>query len=379
MISLEVEQVCLLELIKASLFGCSPIIPKDADWEKIFEAAKVQCIVPLVSFCVPADYNKEWIRLSCQCKAHYMHVLYEQNYLVEILRNSNISFFVFKGTAAAVYYPNPSLRTFGDIDFFVPEGKFDAAKSLLEHNGYRFIDNNDRHYEYEKNGISFELHNRISRQGSLDINHIVLNDINDVIECSVNNFKFPCLSTYKNGLILLWHIAHHLKTSGIGYRQIIDWMMFVHKELDDSAWYNKFCLLAREAGLEKLAITVTYMCKKWFGLPNDISWCDAADEVVADRLLIRCLDVGNFGCDRLPADVVQESIKEEGVFKFLQRAGMFNWPLAQKYALFRPFAWLYQLFRYLCQGIVGFFRGRKMISKNKNEMSLDELWERLEE
>lgn len=378
MISLDKEQTCLLELIKASLFDLTPVFPENVDWEKVFDMAKVQCIVPLVASFVPEKFRNNWLGISCQSKAHYMQMLYEQNALCRMLKSQSIPFFVFKGTAAAIYYPVPSSRTFGDIDFYVPEEYFDVARSLLENNCYHFIDNNDRHYEYEKNGICFELHNRISRQGVFDIDQIVTKDLNSLVECSLNSFSFPCLSTYKNGLILLWHMAHHLKTFGIGYRQIIDWMMFVNNVLDDYSWKEYFKPLVCEVGLEKLALNITYMCKKWLGLPKKISWCDSADDIVAEQLLIRIMDDGNFGNDRAPGESIMNSVEKEGVFTYLQRTGMFTWPLAQKYAIFRPFAWLYQLFRYARKGLTGLLTGKKVISKNKHDMSIDELWERLE-
>ena len=377
MISLDLEHVCLLELIKTSLFGYSSQIPENVNWENVFESAKNQCIVPLVSSFVPISYRSEWLNFTYASKAHYMHMLYEQDSLIKLFNVNKIPFFIFKGTAAAVYYPNPALRTFGDVDFYVPEASFDSAKILMQENNYIYTTNNDRHYSYEKNGITFELHNRISRKGDYDIDHIVLNDY-ETFETRINNICFPTLSVYKNGLILLWHIMHHLKVSGIGLRQIIDWMMFVHNALDDLAWNDHFRTLAVEAGLEKLAITVTYMCKKWLGLPDDITWCNNADEELADRLLVLVLDDGNFGRDRAPYEKVKKSMKKEGVIKYLFSAGIENWPLAQKYPVFKPFALFFQLCRYLIKLIIGFFTGKKMFMKDKNSMSLEEFWERLE-
>lgn len=372
------EQACLLELIKASLFDLTSVFHEDVNWEKVFEIAKFQCIVPLLASHVPEVYRSEWLGISSHSKAHYIQLLYEQNALGKLFDSHNIPFFVFKGTASAIYFPVPSSRTFGDIDFYVSEEYFDSAKSLLEDNGYHYIENNDRHYSYVRNGISFELHNRISRQGVLDIDHIVTNDLETVVKSSIGFITFPCLPMYKNGLILLWHMAHHLKTSGIGLRQIIDWMMFVHIALDDFSWENHFRSLAADAGMEKLAITVTLMCKRWLGLPNEITWCNKADENVADQLLIWILNDGNFGHNRASSDSIMRSIKEEGAFKYLQRSGMSAWPLAQKCAFFRAFAWLYRLIGLAGKAIVGLFTGKKVFMKNRNNMSLEELWERLE-
>lgn len=378
MITLDKEQTCLLELVKASLFSYSPTIPDGVNWEKVYELAKAQCIVPLLSNSVPSEYKKGWLDLSFQSKAHFMQLLFEQNSLVKLFNTNKIPFAILKGTAAAIYFPNPSLRTFGDIDLYVTKEFFVRARQTFENNGYITIENNDRHFEYTKNGIIIELHNKFSCDHYNDIDHLIHNSFRNISEYKINNFTFPGLPTYENGLVLLGHMMQHLKDTGIGFRQIIDWMMFVHSELDDSAWEKHFKKLAIEAGLEKLAITVTFMCRKWFGLPTDITWCNEADEDVVDQILFRIFDDGNLGHDRTASEAVKHSLKKEGSFKYLQTAGIANWPLAQKYAVFRPFAWLYQLFRYGGKGITGLFTGKKVFMKNKTNMSLEELWERLE-
>lgn len=378
MISLEREQICLIELIKASLFGLTPVIPDNVYWENVLELAMIQCIVPLVASCVPEKHRNGWLKISCQSKSHFIKILYEQTSLLKLFRSNNIKFVILKGTAASIYYPSPSSRTCGDIDFYVSRNQVDTAKILLEENGYVYISSDERHHEFEKNGIDFELHSKISSRHYKDVENIYYNGFNHAVNNRIGSCSFPCLPTYENGLVLLGHIMQHLKASGIGLRQIIDWMMFVHQELDDSAWNNHFRDLAHEAGLEKLAITVTYMCKKWLGLPNDITWCNKADEDVADQLLLRVLNDGNFGCDRAPFENIRISIKNDGLFNHLQRTGLENWSLAQKHKLFRPFAWLFQLFRYAGLGIAGLFTGKKVFRNDKQNLQLEELWKRLE-
>lgn len=378
MISLDLEQRCLLELIKASLFGITPEIPENANWEKIFEAAKTQCIVPLLASSVPAEHREQWNAIAYQSKAHYMQMLYEQSALIQLLFDNDIPLIIFKGTAASIYYPTPSLRTFGDIDFYIPDDYFDSAINLLKENGYIFISNHLRQYEFEKNGIDLELHSKISSKHYKDVEGFYHNGFNHAVNYKIWNCSFPGLPTQENGLVLLGHIMQHLKSSGIGLRQIIDWMMFVHKELNDSVWEESFRSYAVEAGLEKLAVIVTYMCKKWLGLPDSITWCDNADEEVADQLLIRIMDDGNFGNERAPFENIKICIKNEGLFNHLQRSGFENWSLAQRFKIFKPIAWFYQICRYACQGLVGLFTGKKIFSKRKKNLSIEELWKRIE-
>lgn len=378
MISLNSENQVVLELIKDSLFNNSSIYNSDVNWEKTLECAKKQCLVPLLASCVPIEQRGAWNIISQQNRAYFMRMIYEQNSLITLLNDNKIPFVILKGTAAAVYYNNPVLRVFGDIDFYISKNNLEETINLLKNKNFTFISNDDRQYVFNKNGISFELHTKFSCEHYKDIEHILVNGFNNAIEYKIGNNSFPGLPSYENGLVLLGHIMQHLKATGIGLRQVIDWMMYVYNELDDNSWDKHFKTFAIEAGLEKLAITVTYMCKKWLGLPKDITWCNDADENLAEQLLIRILDDGNLGHDRAPSESIKKHIKKEGVLKYLQRAGVENWPLAQKYKIFRPLACVFQLFRYIFKIIQGLFLGKKIFMKEKHYMSLEELLNRLE-
>lgn len=61
-------------------------------------------------------------------------------------------------------------------------------------------------------------------------------------------------------------MRNHLK-SGLGLRQVIDWMMYVNKELDDDFWENGFGTAAVDASMDKLAVTVTRDV-------SDLSWIE---------------------------------------------------------------------------------------------------------
>ena len=131
MISLNPEQISLLELVKASLFGSTPEITDDANWGKIFELANSQCVVLLIESYVPLEFKNTWSNVSYLNKAHFLQLIHEQNSLVQLFVENNIPLAILKGTAAGIYYPNPSLRCYGDIDFYVSNEHFDSAKCLL--------------------------------------------------------------------------------------------------------------------------------------------------------------------------------------------------------------------------------------------------------
>lgn len=373
-----VEQQVLLELLKASLFRETPVLPESIRWDRVYKEAEAQAIVALVEPVVPREHRQKWTFVTYKIVAHSTHLFHEQTDLVRLFTERSIPMVILKGTAASMYYPEPPRRAMGDIDFLVPINRFADAQGLMERSGYRFILDNERHVEYEKNGVSFELHRYFSSMSYKDIDHFIISGINNCKDYSIGNNSFPGLPTCENGIVLLGHIMQHLKGSGLGLRQVIDWMMFVHQELGEEVWEKQFKQLAREAGLEKLALALTLACKKWLGLPDEVGWCYSADEQLAQQLLQHILIDGNFGQQRPEGEDVWLAIKNKGVFRYLQQSGLTNWKAAEKYPFLRSFAWLYQLLRCVRSAFVEAIKGINVFSSLKTADDKKTMWKQLE-
>ena len=374
-------ETTLLELLKSALFGINATFDRDVDWDEVLKEAKAQTVVSLVQKAVPDSVREAWFLPTEQSKAHFMRALYEQTKVVALLNGANIPFVIIKGTAAAVYYPNPSARTMGDIDILVPEGLFDAAFSLLEKNGYVFCRDygDNRDYSFTKGGVIFELHRKYSDEGH-DIEQYLINGMNRAETLTVYGNVFPALPKTENGLVLLDHIRHHL-FGGLGLRQIIDFMMFVNSEPDDKKFESEFLPLFDSAGLGTLAKVITKMCKRHFGLPVSAAWCDAQDDGTCDELLETVFNSGNFGrknpYEYRPMQNLTMSVKKQGFFKTLQRAGVENCKAFQKHRFLRPFAWIYQLFRYLKRGLSALFRREKLLKDVSSGKQKADFYKRL--
>lgn len=358
---INVNQQALLELLKASLFGAEPVFPEGVDWDAVLQEAKDQTVVAIAAPAVPEEEAEKWRIPAARNKMRFFQLLNEQTNLVQLFNDAGIPMVILKGCAAAMYYPVPLQRTMGDIDFIVPTERMDEARQLMTENGYLYTFKALRHYDYEKNGVLLELHFRYS-DDNWDIEHHITDGISRFEICEIYGQQFPALPVEINGLVLIDHIRSHLY-SGLGLRQIIDWMMFVHAFEDDKRWIDRFVPLVREAGLETLATTVTKMCGLWLGLPDDITWCDNADEETAQQLMQMIFDSGNFGRkeqnqDRPMQGFIMEASKY-GVFRFLQIAGETTWKAYQKHHFLRPFAWLYQCFRLAKSGLIALFCGER--------------------
>ena len=359
---INVNQQALLELLKASLFGVEPSFPDGADWEAVLKEAKDQTVAALAASAVPPQETGKWQIPVAQNKVRFLQILNEQTKLVQLFAGADIPLVILKGCAAAMYYSVPLYRAMGDIDFIVPPERFDEAVALMEENGYAYTKECARHSEYRKNGVILELHKRYSDLG-WDIEPLILDGLSKAVMREIYGKQFPTLPTEINGLVLLDHIRMHLY-NGIGIRQIIDWMMYVHSCLnDDTVWEERFAPLVRAAGLETFALTVTKMCKRWFGLPDHITWCDNADDETARQLLEMVFDFGNFGRKEKKEDRQMEGfmmeVSRSGLFHYLQSTGEVTWKAYQKHHFLRPFAWIYQAFRIGKHGIVALFRGER--------------------
>ena len=327
----------LLNLISGSIWKDER--PTDIPAEIVSEAQH-QAVAELIQ---PASYQQI---------AFYIRYTHEEKELIQLLEGHGIPLVILKGAAAAVYYPVPSRRSFGDIDFLVSPERFADTTKLLEANGYIRGEDNERHIAYSKGGISFELHRRYSHE-DVDMERYVLDGLEHRVTGRIDQHEFPMLPPLANGLVLLDHMRSHLK-GGLGLRQMIDWMMYCHRELNDGFWQDSFRLAAEETKLTTLAITVTALCQKYLGLTTDITWCRGADEALVDKLLDSLLISGNFGRKQgLGSNVekVTAAFRREGLFHRLQHAGEYNWKAYHQHHGLRPFCWLYQLFRYMRQGM----------------------------
>ncbi|MCR5665008.1 MAG: nucleotidyltransferase family protein [Oscillospiraceae bacterium] len=341
---LTTKQTAFLALIRSVLWGAE--CPENA--ETTVDEAKTQALVPLLFPDRPETMHQS---------AHYIRVLYTQDEVIDHMQAAGIPVAVLKGAAAAIYYRDPIRRTMGDIDLIVPQSDFTTARKLMEQSGYQWNDedtqNTDiREIAYQRDGITVELHRRFSSEG-IDVEKYIIRGLKAPVTAQLDDHVFPMLPSLENGLVLLAHVAQHLR-EGLGLRQMIDWMMYVHACLTDEFWRDKFQLAAADCKLETLAVTATRLCQKHLGLPDPITWCSRADESLVDDLLENLLVTGNFGHvhgSGSSVETVATNIKRTGLLRYLQQQGEHNWKAYQRHRILKPFCWLYQIFRYVRRGL----------------------------
>ena len=334
-----------VKCIRSTIFTGEPYTLSD----DIIEEAKQQAV-----FSFLASQNERYAIIS-----QNVQLVYEQKIVGEIL--AEVPFVVLKGTTASVYYNEPILRTLGDIDIIVKPEDFTRASDLLKANGYIPVDlpeKSSREVVFSKKDVIIELHHSFAELNKKEQEELLDQWIFDAIPSAmygkIQGHPFPMLPEPLNGVTLLAHISQHLE-GGLGMRQILDWLMYVDKELHDDAWAT-FRERTDQLGLTKLAKVTTRLGQLYLGLPEkEITWCRDADEQLCSELLEYLFECGNFG-RKLGANntVMAVFSKGKGINSFfvnLQKSGENTWKALEKHPGLKPFAWGYQSIRLISRGI----------------------------
>lgn len=159
-------QSTVCRLISAAMFGNDPEYPADADWFAVHEEMRAQTVQGLIldllpGLPIPEELKKTWSNECLQVMTNGLRLRAEQEDFLRILEAAEIPYVILKGTAAALYYPNPFLRGMGDVDVYVPDKYHSELTEIITENGYVPMDDKEdykRHKQFEKNTVEFEVH-----------------------------------------------------------------------------------------------------------------------------------------------------------------------------------------------------------------------------
>lgn len=303
---------------------------------------------------MPPELREDWERELYAQKRRFGQHLLAQNALLRQFAEAGIPCAIMKGTVSASYYPEPACRAMGDIDLLVLPRDRDRAAALLRAGGFEqrgFQDSVEQ--RFEKGATVLELHTGITACGPFSdrINAYLLGHFGQLQTREQYGFPFPCLPECCNGLLMLEHMRHHLRDQ-LGFRQVIDWMLYVDSNLDDGVWHSQMRELCAACGLETFAVVITAMCQQFFGLRTEgISWPQGANTALCQELFDHIYAMGNFGRElganhKSVAGLLREGTLPQMLGR-LQKAGLQNWALCRRNRWLRPFAWLYQSWAYV--------------------------------
>ncbi|MBQ7850850.1 MAG: nucleotidyltransferase family protein [Clostridia bacterium] len=369
MTAVDTTRRAVLALLGTALFGKELKLPEMVDWQAVLREMQLHAVHGLAADLivtlegVDAEVRSQWVKRTGQSVQRFYHVLHEQQEAVALLEQAGFRPAVLKGASAAQYYPEPAYRAMGDSDLLLPGDAADRAAELLAAHGYQRIPAKQaapRHVALTKNGVKFELHRSFCTMADGQLadafDQLLIGGLKALRRQELCGYAFPALPQMLEGLVLLEHANHHM-LSGIGLRQMLDWLVFVDRAVDDESWSAVFRPKLQEFGLERYAMVIARMGQLYFGLRTQgRTWCAGADEDSCAQLLAFVMDCGNFGVKygrrRAASNVMTDFGGVRETFRSLQARGCANFAgVIARYPFLQPFAWLMRLVRLAALGL----------------------------
>lgn len=274
-------ETLFFSLLQSELFGkfipaeASPSLPHsvgdaDALWKAVWTIAKMQGVDGLIAdavLCLPPDYLPPKPLLSkmqsTTMGAMRANIMTDNSLKrsVAILRRHGIEPVLLKGQGAASLYPNPKMRTCGDIDLYIGEEDYSAAcRIALEELADAGAETHktEKHFAVYCDGVKIELHRRATEMLKPSRRKAVLQWETEWLGSLIIDEKQKCNPGGRqsreilllqdcelllppvtfNAVYLFLHLWYHFLTEdGVGLRQLCDWAMLLHRhaaEIDRS-------------------------------------------------------------------------------------------------------------------------------------------------
>lgn len=363
---LKEHEKILLNMLANSLFNAGREVNLNEDnlnavWLEAYTQA-----VTLMAFQGFGGEIPMFIRNSLnQTLADNTKIDFEHVRICSMMKNAGVRCTILKGYASALYYPDPLMRSMGDVDFLVDTDDFEKAAEVLKKNNYKSTDkNHDVHDVYFSDISRCEMHFQPSGIPDGKAGVKVRKYLSDLSEKSVNvktelgEITVP--SDYHHGLIILLHMCHHLTGDGLGLRHLCDWAVFLNK-MGEAEFLEMFEETFRNIGLWNFAEVMTFISCEYLGLP-EMNFAKSADKQIAEYILTDIIIGGNFGqktADRSHESLLVSSKNEKQTSMFRQffisanNIVYKNWKAARKIKILLPLGWMFFGARYIFRSLLG--------------------------
>lgn len=184
--------------------------------------------------------------------------------LVEIFASNGYDFMALKGAQIKQYYPEPDMRSMGDIDFLLKTDKSqdarDKVKDIMLSNGYEIDLLNDGQVDSYKNanGVIIEIHFEFSHINHAFYEHFIV-DWDKLVKIDDHRYEMTLEDLY---YFNVGHFAKNMFTKGIGFKTVLDTYVLWNK-LSDSEKQNVTSKLAK-IELDTFNDTLVELSKIWF-------------------------------------------------------------------------------------------------------------------
>ena len=314
---------------------------KEADWKELYAIAKKQALLGVLFYGIrrlPKELAPEqkllmqWMVMAEQIRKQNIRLFQDSVKVCQNFENEGFDNCILKGQGNALLYPDPYMRTPGDIDIYLAGGRKRVMQYINKVCPNQVMRYHHVDFPVMKTAIEvhftpsymfYPIHNRRMQKWFEEVmgeqcNHRVS------LPDGYGEIHVPQVSF--NVIYILSHLYRHIFTEGIGLRQLLDYYYVLvkwHTDLTNLTDSNKSLpqmtqintdldALRHELkylGLWKFAQAVMFVMKEVFGLSED-RMIAPMDEKEGKFLLDEIMRGGNFGQydDRMGSKVGESKI-----------------------------------------------------------------------
>lgn len=312
---MEQHEEVFFRTLRSALWGETLQIPEGFNnWGKVMKLAKAQAVTGLVGDVILRtpeimaslpDKAAEYVQ-EIPMKNIVMHTVLNNTLIlaVKTLRDHGIEPVLLKGQGLARYYPVPELRQCGDIDLYVGEENYEKAYEALK-GIVTEMEEKERiwgwfHFHAKIHSVLLEIHHEVELvfkrsheshfrtkvQAGLSKNLSLVDFGGETVRVPEDSF---------NAFYVFYHMWRHYMSSGVGLRQLCDWMLFLNAKKDvlDLGYLESFL---RRMELKDAWQTFGCVLVNHLGMPEEnFPFYDPGRLKSSDRLLKMIMKDGNFG------------------------------------------------------------------------------------
>ena len=285
-----------------------PASVKDADWKVMYTIAKKQALIGVLfhgikqlpkELAPDAGLLMQWMGMAQNIRQQNIRLFLDSAKVCKNFKQAGIRCCILKGQGNALLYPNPYMRTSGDIDIYLDGGRNRVMQYINKVCPNQVMRYHHVDFPVMKTAIEvhftpsymfFPVHNRRMQKWFKEVMDLQCSNVATLPD-GYGEITVPTMSF--NVIYILSHLYRHVFTEGIGLRQLIDYYYVL---INDELLVIRDSLQRelKHLGLWKFAGAVMYVLHETMGLPEEKMI--APINVNEGRfLLAEIMQGGNFG------------------------------------------------------------------------------------
>lgn len=263
---------------------------KEADWKELYAIAKKQALLGVLFYGIrrlPKELAPEqkllmqWMVMAEQIRKQNIRLFQDSVKVCQNFENESFANCILKGQGNALLYPDPYMRTPGDIDIYLSGGRRKIMKYVDQVCPNQVMRYHHVDFPVMKTAIEvhftpsymfFPVHNRRMQKWFKEVmdlqcsNVVTLPDGYGEITVPTMNF---------NVIYILSHLYRHVFTEGIGLRQLITTTKVVEDyvkltKLHDIVEYSFFGVESFILSCPTSEIIWVYILEEWMDMSKDL-------------------------------------------------------------------------------------------------------------